>query len=199
MRLRHVALLASVSALAMGAICSERPLPASLQGDPRCPLTLGPEDIVSIRVFGVDSLSGDYQADTGGNLDFPYVGRTNVVGKTNTSLADTIRVELIEREYLVDPQVSVLIKEHNSAKVSVSGRVSKPGTFAFNTGMTLREAISLAGGMERIADQRNVKLTRATNQGPTTNTVSVRAIYDGRFPDVRLCPGDSIHVEESPL
>jgi len=174
-------------------------VPRSLLGTPRCPLSLGAEDVVTIRVFGEEQLTGDYQADTEGNLDFPFVGRIDVRGKTNTSLADHIKSHLIDGEFLVSPQVSVMIKEHNSARISVDGRVSRPGSFPFRTGLMLVEGISLAGGMTPMADRSRVRLTRSTGDGTTTELVPASAIYDGREPDVRLCPGDSIYVPESPL
>lgn len=197
------ALLASallvLGALTSAATCSERPVPQTLRGTPRCPLTLGAEDVVTIRVFGEEQLSGDYQADTQGNLDFPFVGRVQINGMTNTSLADHLKTALIDGEYLLSPQVSVVIKEHNSARVSVDGRVARPGTFPFRTGLTLVEAISLAGGMTPMADRSRVRLTRSTGEGTDTATLPASAIYDGREPDVRLCPSDQIYVPESVL
>ncbi len=185
--------------LASAATCSERPVPRSLRGTPRCPLTLGPEDVVTIRVFGEEQLTGDYQADTQGNLDFPFVGRVKIQGMTNTSLADHLKVALVEGDYLISPQVSVVIKEHNSARISVDGRVARPGTFPFRTGLTLVEAISLAGGMTPMADRSRVRLTRATGEGAETVLLPASAMYDGREPDVRLCPGDQVYVPESIL
>jgi protein involved in polysaccharide export with SLBB domain len=191
--------LVGAALLCSAATCSERPLPSSLRGTPTCPMTLGPEDVVTIRVFGEEQLTGDYQADTQGNLDFPFVGRLNIRGKTNTSLAAHIKTALVEGEYLVSPQVSVVIKEHNSARVSVDGRVARPGTFPFRTGLTLVEAVSLAGGMTPMADRSRVRLTRATGEDTATVMVPASAIYDGREPDVRLCPGDQVYVPESVL
>lgn len=199
MRFLLVVPIVALALLAVAATCGEGPVPSSLRGSPRCPLTLGPEDVVTIRVFGESELSGDYQADTEGDLDFPFVGRIDIRGKTNTSLADHIKGALIAGELLVSPQVSVVIKEHNSARISVDGRVSRPGTFPFRTGMTLVEAISLAGGMTPMANRNQVRLTRSTGQGTATEILPLRAIYEGRAPDVRLCPGDSVYVPESVL
>lgn len=190
-------LLSFLLLVAILGACVEATMPPTLRQAPRCPLTLGPEDVVTIRVFGEDDLTGDYQADTDGNLDFPFVGRVNIKGKTNTSLADYITKQLREGEYILQPQVSVVIKEHNSAKVVVDGRVSRAGSFAFRTGMTLLEAISEAGGMTPMANPRQVRLTRSTGEGTKTMIVPVRAIQEGREPDVALCPGDSIYVPES--
>lgn len=177
--------------------CVEAPMPTTLRQSPRCPLTLGPEDVVTVRVFQEDGLSGDYQADTTGHLDFPFVGRIDISGKSITTLADHITRELRDGEYLVRPQVTVVVKQHNSARVVVDGRVSRPGSFPFRTGLSLLEAISLAGGMTPMANPRQVRLTRATGTDTDTVIVPVRAIQEGREPDVVLCPGDSVYVPES--
>ena len=179
--------------------CAEVPMPSSLRQSPSCPLNLGPEDVVTIRVFGETDLTGDYQADNQGNLDFPFVGRMNIKGQTNTSLADRIASQLRDGDYILEPQVSVVIKEHNSARILIDGKVTRPGALPFRTGMTLLEAISQAGGREPLADRRVVRLTRSTGEGTKTENVPVQAIYDGRQADIRLCPGDSIYVPESVL
>jgi len=196
--MRHLPLvLTFLAGVAVVVNCAEVPMPTSLSQQPSCPLTLGPEDVVTIRVFDERELTGDYQADTNGNIDFPFVGRLNIRGKTNTSLADDISKELRDRDLILEPQVSVVIKEHNSARILVDGKVSRPGTFPFRTGMTLLEAISQAGGMDPMANQRMITFTRSTGHGTRTEQVPIKAIREGREPDIRLCPGDSIYVPES--
>lgn len=183
--------------LLLAASCRDVPMPRTLQQPSNCPLTLGPEDVVTIRVVGEEELTGDYQADTAGFVDFPYIGRFNLKGKTNTSLASHIITQLKEGDLILDPQVSVVIKEHNSGKIVVDGQVQRPGPLPFRTGMTLLEAISKAGGRRPMADRRTVTLTRATGDGTTTSPVPVQAVYEGREPDIRLCPGDRIFVPET--
>jgi polysaccharide export outer membrane protein len=195
----RVALLVSMMAIfvLMLVACVEADMPTTLRQAPSCPLTLGPEDVVTVRVFQEDGLSGDYQADTSGHLIFPFVGDIDITGTSITSLADHITTKLRDGEYLVQPQVTVVIKQHNSARIVVDGRVSRPGSFPFRTGLSLLEAISLAGGMTPMANPRQVRLTRATGEDPETVVVPVRAIQEGREPDVQLCPGDSVYVPES--
>ena len=179
--------------------CADSPMPTSLQRPPRCPLTLGPEDVVTIRVFDEEQLSGDYQADTNGIINFHHIGRIDIRGKTNTSLADDIATRLREGDLILNPQVSVVIKEHASARIVVDGQVARPGNFPFRTGLTILEAISAAGGMTPMANRRDVRLTRNTGDGTASMTVPVRAMYEGRQPDIALCPGDSIYVTQSVL
>ena len=195
--MRHVSCSLWIFFVITAISCAEVPMPSSLQDQPSCPLTLGPEDIVTIRVFGEQELTGDYQADTNGSLDFPFLERINIKGKTNTSLADHIATELKNRDLILEPQVSVVIKEHNSARIVVDGKVGRPGSFPFRTGMTLLEAISEAGGLDPLANQRTIQFTRSTGEGTKTNSIPFKAIREGRQPDIRLCPGDSIYVPET--
>jgi polysaccharide export outer membrane protein len=197
--MRFVFILAFAAVALPLVACPEVPMPTTLRRPARCPLTLGPEDVVTVRVVGEADLSGEYQSDIDGVLDFPYVGRIDVRGKTITSLSDHIATGLRTGEYILEPQVSVVIKAHNSARVVVDGQVTRPGSFPFRTGLTLLEAIGLAGGRTPIADRRQIRLTRSTGSGTTTDLVPLRAINEGREDDISLCPGDAIYVPETVL
>ena len=93
-----------------------------------------------------------------------------------------------------NPQVAVLIKKLVSAKVSVYGEVKKPGTFPYESGMTVVQAITLAAGFEKTAQQDAVVIIHASGE---RLEVPVRAIGLGQVPNVPLMPGDIIYVPES--
>jgi polysaccharide biosynthesis/export protein VpsN len=80
--------------------------------------------------------------------------------------------------------------------VTVLGQVSKPGSFPLTPGLSLIQAISLAGGFNSIANKDRVNLTRKSKKGTQTVVLSVDAITDGRSPDVPLQAGDQIYVHE---
>ncbi|MCA9686364.1 MAG: SLBB domain-containing protein, partial [Myxococcales bacterium] len=101
--------------------------------------------------------------------------------------------------YLKDPHVTVILTERENLEVSVLGEVEKPGSFPFAEKLTLVQAISDAGGLTDVAHKRRIRLTRKTPAGPQTYEVSVKAITDGREPDILLQPGDIIFVPESPI
>ena len=122
--------------------------------------TVGSGDVFDVRVYGEEELSGTYRVGPDGSIDFPLVGAVQVVGLEPSAVAETLRTRLVEGQFLVDPHVSVFVQEYASKRVSVVGEVSRPGTFSVTTGMTLVQAISLAGGFTEMADRDGTTLTR---------------------------------------
>ena len=126
----------------------------------------------------------------------PYLHRVKVAGLEPRQVEELVRQQLIEKQILLDPSVIVTIEEYNSKRVTVLGQVQKPDSFPLTPGLTLIQAISLAGGMNSIADTDQVTLTRKTRSGTRTVRLSVEAINDGRSPDLPLQAGDRIFVHE---
>ena len=104
---------------------------------------LGPGDVFEVRVYGEEDLSGEYRVSSDGNINFPLVGKLGVDGKTATEISDEISARLTK--FIKDPSVSVFVKEYQSKKVYVYGRVQKAGTFPYEDGMNIIQAITLAG------------------------------------------------------
>jgi polysaccharide export outer membrane protein len=131
-----------------------------------------------------------------GTVDIPYVGRVTVAGLEPQEVVDTIKKKLVEAKILMNPQVSLIVKEYNSKRVSVIGQVTKPGNVPFVEGMKLVDALSSAGWFTSIADSNHVILTRPISPVKTiTAIVSVDAITDGQQADIPLQANDTIKVE----
>jgi protein involved in polysaccharide export with SLBB domain len=159
--------------------------------------TLGPGDVFSLEVVGEKDLPKEYQVASDGTVDFPYVHRLQVEGLEPQEIARSVRQRLIEQRILIDPSVIVSVKEYNSKRVTVLGQVQKPGSFPLNTGMTLVQAISVAGGLTSIANGERLNLTRKDRQHASTTVVlSLDSITEGRSPDIPLQSGDQIYVHE---
>ena len=162
--------------------------------------TLGPGDVFGVRVFGEQDMSQEYRVSPDGTIDFPFVGRVRVMGMDPNRVADEIRTQLREREILVNPQVSVYIREFNSRRINVIGQVQRPGTFPFEQNMNIVQAISIAGGFTPIADQGSVRLTRKLRGGGQRSyVIPVDLIAQGRTGNVSMAPGDIIFVPERPF
>ena len=112
-----------------------------------------------------------------------------VGGLTANGAAEKLRGCLSEG-FLRDPQVTVLVREFNSKKVFVFGEVQKPGTFPFEDGMSIVQAITLAGGFSRNAAQNSTSVTRRVNGQEVKVKVNVQDIALGKAPNVTLEPGD---------
>jgi polysaccharide export outer membrane protein len=156
-------------------------------------MTLGPDDVVTIRVYGEEDLSGDYQIDSDGGFAYPLLGKVEAGGKTPAQVVAEIRSGLADG-YLKNPQVSLLIKEYNSRRVTVYGEVLKAGEFPFTNGMSIAEAISQAGGFTQLADQESVRVKRVKDGLQQTVVVDVKSIAEGRASDYYLLPGDQVFV-----
>jgi protein involved in polysaccharide export with SLBB domain len=154
---------------------------------------LGTGDIIEVIVAGEPDLSHPYQVDDDGTVNFPMIGRVAVVGKTKRQIEDDISVRLKDG-YLRNPQVTVIIKEVRSKRVSVFGQVKTPGTFSFTPNMSVVEAITLAGGFTSLAKKNSVRVTRLGSE--KAFIVAVQDIGEGKAPNFFLRPGDVIFVAE---
>jgi protein involved in polysaccharide export with SLBB domain len=111
-------------------------------------------------------------------------------------VAEVVRQQLIDQDYLTDPIVSVSVKEYNSKRVEVLGEVARPGSLRFEPGMTLLRAVSLVGGFNPMAAKDNVTLRRQIDGSTRAVTVSVQDIIDNVTSDIPLQAGDSINVAQ---
>jgi len=137
--------------------------------------TIGPRDVLAITVWGQADLSKDYPVDPDGTVPFPLIGRVKAGGLTTSGLAARI-TELLEKDYLVNPQVFVSVKEYLSQKVQVLGEAEKPGLFYLTGPTTLLEILSKAGGLSKSAGKQLV-LVRNERGGTTGNTI-LRVNFD---------------------
>ena len=159
---------------------------------------LGPGDALDIRVFDEDRFGGEFQVSDDGTIDFPMVGGIDVRGKTKDEVARLLEQRLADG-YLKNPQVSVQVKQRGNREVSVLGQVNEAGSIDYRDGLSLVQAVSLAGGLSAFAGPTRVKVTRRTGRGEETVTfeVSLSAIFNGKAEDLVLRPGDIVFVPES--
>jgi polysaccharide export outer membrane protein len=139
--------------VALGLLCA---CPAAAQE-----YMIGPQDVLGVTVWGQSDLSRDYGVDPDGYIPFPLIGRVKAAGSTPKELAAHL-TELLGKDYLVNPQVIVWVKEYLSQKVQVLGAAEKPGVYYLTGPTTLLEILSRAGGFASGAGKQ-VLLIR--NQG----------------------------------
>lgn len=157
---------------------------------------LGPEDVVSVSVFGQDrySRSGIIIPPSGRISLALIAGGVFVNGKTVDEVAETIKKSY--DEYIIDPQVSVSLDKASSYRYSVIGDVAQPGIRLMSHRMTVTEALGEAGGVLQTGDRSRVVVLRRQADGNLKPiAVNVNAIYKGKAPDVTyLVPGDQVIV-----
>lgn len=134
-----------------------------------------------------------YSVDNEGNIDFPIVGKINVAGLTRWQVADKVKEELVSRNLLKDPVISV---EFLNFKISVLGEVARPGTYSV-TGdkITLLEALSLAGDLTIYGRRDRVSVIREANGQRTVYVNDLRSMDLFTSPSYYLKQNDVVMVE----
>jgi protein involved in polysaccharide export with SLBB domain len=187
-----------LAAVVVATACAGRPRPlaGTIQAVQLAPEErLGIDDVFEVRVFGESDLSASYRVAADGTIDYPFVGRISVIGMRSGDVQELIASKLSDG-YLKNPQVSLMVKEWNSRKVSVIGQVQKPGSVAYFPNMTVVDAIAAAGGFTGIASKNAVTLRRESTGAVESRNCPVADISEGRAPNVVLRPGDILVVEE---
>ncbi len=172
---------------------------ALVQTDHDFPTTgeLGAGDKFELRVHGQKDLSGEFTVSTDGTINYPYIGKIEVSGKTCAQL-ETIVGEGLEGDYLKNPSVLCSITEYNSKRIYLFGEVKSPGAFPYKSNISIIEAVALAGGFSERANTNGTKLSRVVNGTEIQVRVPMQEIVEGRSRNIRLLPGDIIFVPESP-
>lgn len=147
---------------------------------------LGAGDLITIQVLGEDDLKREkLRLSDAGTITFPILGEIRVKGLTVGGLRDYITNGLKGR-YLLNPQVTVTIEEYR--KFFVNGMVEKPGGYPYSPGLTVRKAISIAGGFKERASREKLNVIREDDKTATPRRVDLNAV---------MYPGDILTVEES--
>jgi len=174
-----------------------RPGPPKNLPSPVLSTVVGPGDLFDVTVLGEKDIPKEYRVQPDGTIRFPYLGPIKVAGLEPQQIEELLRTRLMEEKILVSPQVTLIVKQYNSKKVSVIGAVNKPGNLPWTEGMKLVDALSQAGWFTALADSDHVILTRLVGRGKSvTALISVDAITDGQQQDVPLQAGDTIKVEQ---
>jgi polysaccharide export outer membrane protein len=157
---------------------------------------LGPGDVFEVRVYGEPELSGVYRAGPRGEIVFPLCRAVQVGGLNASEASDRLRACLADG-FIRNARVSVIVKEYNSKKIFVFGEVQKPGTFVFEDGMTVIQAVTLAGGFTKTASQNSTSVTRLVDGQEAKVKVPVQDIALGKAANFALRPGDIVFIPES--
>ncbi|MDQ2702460.1 MAG: polysaccharide export protein [Pseudomonadota bacterium] len=157
---------------------------------------IGAQDLLEVSVFGIEELSRSVRVNSNGQVSLPLIGGVMAGGKTIPELERAIG-EKLENGYLQDPQVSVFVKEFTSQQVTLEGALKKPGIYPLTGKTTLIQAISMAQGLDELADLSGVLVFRTIDgkrMGAVYDLAQVRA---GNAPDPQIYGDDVIVVEKS--
>jgi polysaccharide biosynthesis/export protein len=158
---------------------------------------IGPRDVLEVSVFEVPELSKTVQVSEAGTISYPLVGEARAGGKTAREVEQEL-TRVLGDKYLKNPQVTVLVKEYNSQRITVEGAVKKPGVYPIAGGMSLLQAIATAGGFEQTAEE-TVLLFRQSDGRRLAARFDVARIRTGRDQDFDLQAGDVLIAPTSDL
>jgi polysaccharide export outer membrane protein len=164
--------------------CALNTRPASYLVDTKGPYTLDTGDVIRVSVYGDKDISTTYKVDDGGAVSFPLVGSVHVRGKT-TEMAAKIIAAALSNGYMRNPNVSAEIDSYRP--FFIQGQIKTAGQFPYVYGMSIRAAISTAGGYSDIADTGHAIVYRRQGNQMVKGTVDL---------DFPVQPGDTIVIPE---
>jgi protein involved in polysaccharide export with SLBB domain len=159
-------------------------LPVGRAGAETAAYRLGTGDKVRVTVFNEKDLSGDFDVNDQGLIALPLIGQVQVGGLT-LSQAQELITQKYGKDYLINPRVNVEVL--NYRPFFILGEVKNPGSYPFVNGMSVVNAVALAGGYTPRANRNHIVMKRAANPGAGEQEVQE---------DGPVLPGDIIRVPE---
>jgi polysaccharide export outer membrane protein len=183
MRRRSIAIVL-FAALLTGACAGPQSSAGLLRAQYNPPYLLASGDRVRVIVFGQDNLSNSFSLDGAGNISMPLIGPVRAQGLTTQELERVVEQRL-RAGFLREPRVSIEVEAYRP--FFVLGEVTTSGQYPFINGMTVQDAVAVAGGFTPRGAQGDVDITRMVNNRPLTFAAPLL------FP---VRPGDTISVRE---
>ncbi|ENM5827454.1 exopolysaccharide export protein VpsN [Vibrio metoecus] len=146
---------------------------------------LGVGDQIRIQVYDEPELSFETRVSDNGNIDYPFLGKIRLKGKTLEEVKIAIH-DGLQDGYLINPNVSVSILEYRP--FFVNGQVMKPGSYPFHPGLSVNQAITIAGGFTERASKTSLFVS--SSDDPEAKQLKVTLLS-------KLQPGDILTVAES--
>lgn len=145
---------------------------------------LGAGDKLRLIVFGEEELSAEYELDGSGNLSLPLIGQVRAGGQTVQNLESQITRQYADG-YLINPRISLEVI--NFRPFYIVGEVNNPGNYPYINGLTVLNAVAVAGGYSPRAKKDKIELKRIYNGQEQTQIVGEAT---------PVLPGDVIEVKE---
>jgi polysaccharide export outer membrane protein len=173
--------------------------PGGSVAQPAMEYRIGALDKLNVTVFQVSDLTlKDVQVDAVGNLQLPLIGTVMAKGKTTAELTELIRSRLAA-DYLRNPQVTVVVSEAASQKVTVDGAVTQPGVYQMTGNTSLIQAVAMARGPSRTAELTRVAVFRNVDGQRMVAMFDLRAIRRGQAEDPQILGDDVVVVDSSAM
>ena len=155
-------------------------------------------DVIDVSVYQEDDLSKQARIEGDGTVSLALIGKVKIAGMT-VAESQSLITDLYNRDYIVDPQVSVIVISFSPQYVRVLGHVGTPGQVQIppDQELTLIDAITQCRGVTRLGNDKSITISRTKENGQTQSfEVNFKKIKLGDAKDYILQEGDTIYVPE---
>lgn len=156
---------------------------------------IGPDDVLAVNVWKESEISEEVPVRPDGKVSLPLIGEVRASGLTPVQLQASIRSRL--STYLVNPTVTVMVKETRSHRFNVVGEVERPGSFVLGQPLRVLDALALAGGFRDFAKTSGIYVLRLHANGASQRfPFNYKQVISGRKlgQNIRLQAGDTVVV-----
>lgn len=170
-----------------------RDLPRERAVAPALPTTIGPGDLLAVRVWNSEQMTARQRVRADGTIALFFMDSLVVAGRTTAEVAARVAERL--DGILVAPRVSVVLEESAASAVTVIGEVRRPGSYPMHRAMPVLEALAMAGGLTELASEDRILLQRG-GATPLTVRLRYRELLAGadRAVGLQVGPGDVLIV-----
>jgi polysaccharide export outer membrane protein len=124
---------------------------------------IGANDMLAVNVWKEPEISRVIPVRSDGNISLPLAGEVHASGQTPLQLEQLIAAKL--KDYISDPEVTVIVQESKSQKFNILGQVQRPGAYMLTASTTVLDAIAQAGGFRDFAKQKSIYVLRKSASG----------------------------------
>jgi polysaccharide export outer membrane protein len=155
---------------------------------------IGNDDVLAINVWKEPDISRSIPVRSDGKISLPLVGEVQAAGLTPLILEKNIAEKL--KNFISEPEVTVMVQQINSQKFNILGQVAHPGTYGIANSPTVLDAIALAGGFRDFAKQKSIYVLRQGPGGDSPLRFNYKDVSQGKnmAQNIKLQPGDTIIV-----
>jgi len=156
---------------------------------------IGNDDRLAINVWKEPDLTRSIPVRSDGKISLPLVGEVQATGRTPLQLEEEIGSKL--KNYITEPEVTVIVEQINSQKFNILGQVVKPGSYPLAAATTILDAIAAAGGFRDFAKQKNIYILRQSAGGREARIAfNYKDVIKGKNPgqNIKLEPHDTVVV-----
>jgi len=125
---------------------------------------IGPDDVLGVLFWRDQAMSSDVTVRPDGKITVPLLNDVQAAGQTPEGLR--LQITELAKQFISEPNVSVVVRQMNSRKVFITGQVTRPGSYTISTPTSILQLIALAGGLAEYAERESITLIRPGQAQP---------------------------------